>query len=205
MHQYKPILVYTGRFLGLFAILFYGTEAVIAFASPGDHYWPWLANNLNFIPPFRMFLMRSAQALLAAGGWQTGITDAHTLAFPGGASVRMVYSCLGYGVLSFWIAFIFANRGSWQKKSAWMLAGALALVGINIVRIALILLAAQKGWAIPLGWDHHTWFNIVAYLLIFAMIWGYDRSGREGQTRKSSPAHHTGVKTRDLEQTASQL
>ncbi|RYZ52517.1 MAG: exosortase/archaeosortase family protein [Chitinophagaceae bacterium] len=175
MHQYKPILVYTARFLGLFAVLFYGTEAIIGLSSPGNHYLPFVENYLDFITPFRHFLLGAAGDVLSLFGYQTFMPEPQVLAFRNGASVLMGYDCIGYGVLSFWIAFIFANRGTGQKKTAWMVGGCLALIAINILRILLVLLAAQKGWPMPLGWDHHTWFNIVAYLLIFGMIWGYDR------------------------------
>jgi exosortase/archaeosortase family protein len=94
----------------------------------------------------------------------------------GGEGVRMVYSCIGYGVMSFWAAFIIANRGSWKKKTAWIAGGLTAIFLINVLRLSLLLLAAQKHWAIPFGWDHHTWFNIVAYSFIFGMIYFYDRS-----------------------------
>ena len=184
MQHYKPILVYLLKFLGLFALLFYGTEAVIAFASPGGFYSPFVEKNLNVIVPYREFLLQASQGVLALGGWRTTILDSYMLGFPSGAIVRIGYDCLGYGILSFWIAFVFANRGGWQRKAAWMIGGCLALVGINILRIALVLLAAQKGWPIPLGWDHHTWFNIIAYLLIFAMIWGFDRHRSNKNTHK---------------------
>lgn len=97
----------------------------------------------------------------------------------GGSAVNLVYSCLGYGVTSFWLAFVFANTGSWKKKLAWMIGGAAVLYIINMVRISLVLLAASKGWKYPMGWDHHTWFNIAAYGGIFLMIWFYDKSGKE--------------------------
>jgi exosortase/archaeosortase family protein len=88
----------------------------------------------------------------------------------------MVYSCIGYGVMSFWVAFIFANKGTFKKKFLWISGGILVLWIINVLRVSLLLLAINKNWKIPLGWDHHTWFNIVAYSLIFLMILLYDRS-----------------------------
>lgn len=88
----------------------------------------------------------------------------------------MVYSCIGYGVMSFWAAFILANRGNWRKKTIWITGGLLCLWAINVLRVGLLLLAAKKNWSFPLGWDHHTWFNVVAYALIFGMIYFYDRS-----------------------------
>lgn len=182
MEVNKKLLGYLVRFLGLFCLLFYGTEAVIGLSAPGSHYSSFVAQHLNFIPPFRLALLEATKALLSPFGVHTAIEDAYSLTLVGGRGVRMVYSCLGYGVLSFWIAFIFANRGSWKKKAGWMLAGCLALCAINVIRIALLLVAINRGWAIPLGWDHHTWFTLVAYLLIFALILGYDRTERPGRT-----------------------
>lgn len=177
--QSRPLLLYFVKFLGLFGLLFYGTEAVIAFSSPGDHYSSFVAEHLNFIDPFRQVLLRSSQWLLSAFGVETYLQDQFTLRQAGGGGIRMVYSCLGYGVLSFWIAFVFANRGSWKKKTLWIVGGCLLLCGINIIRISLLLIATSKGWPIPFGWDHHTWFNIVAYALIFCMMYGFDFSGRK--------------------------
>jgi exosortase/archaeosortase family protein len=74
------------------------------------------------------------------------------------------------------VAFVVANKGRWVKKLIWVVGGLLALWFINTVRITLVLVAINKGWPMPLGIDHHTWFNICAYLLIFLMIWLYDRS-----------------------------
>jgi exosortase/archaeosortase family protein len=84
--------------------------------------------------------------------------------------------CVGYGVYSFWIAFVMANKGKLLKKVLWIVFGVLGLWLINVVRITLFLTSINKGWPMPLGIDHHTWFNIFAYLLIFLMIWRYDKS-----------------------------
>lgn len=104
-------------------------------------------------------------------------TDIH-LSLVGGGSVQLVYTCLGYGVTSFWIAFIFANNGNWKKKMAWMLGGIATLYIINVIRISLTLLSNSKKWHFPFGWDNHTWFNIVAYVAIFIMIWVYDKKSK---------------------------
>ena len=95
-----------------------------------------------------------------------------------GFGVRIEYDCVGYGVMSFWLAFIVANKGSWQKKMAWIFGGWLMIWIINVIRISLVLVAANKHWQFPFGWDHHTWFTIAAYILIFIMIFFYDRSVR---------------------------
>lgn len=111
-----------------------------------------------------------------------------------GQSVRMVYSCIGYGVMSFWAAFVVANRGCWQKKVVWVAGGLLALWVVNVLRIALLLLAARKNWRFPFGWDHHTWFNVVAYAFVFGMIFFYDRSfhksGKQVITKNANQSMH---------------
>lgn len=119
--------------------------------------------------------MWGANAVLSVLKYETSFEN-HTIALNSGEAVRMVYSCIGYGVMSFWIAFVVANKGNKKKKAAWIAGGLLALWTVNVLRIVFILLGAKKRWAIPFGWDHHTWFNIAAYGLIFGMIYFYDRS-----------------------------
>lgn len=184
MKKNKSLLVYLIKFLGVFCVLFYGTEAIIGFSSPGNHYNAFIANHLNFINPFRRVILSAAKSFLSVFGYETRFADAFTLSKTGGRGVRMVYSCIGYGVLSFWIAFVFANNGSWQKKAVWMFGGCVALCAINVLRISLLLVAINKGWPIPLGWDHHTWFNIVTYALIFAMIYFYDYAAKKNHHNK---------------------
>ena len=83
--------------------------------------------------------------------------------------------CLGYGVMSFWIAFVVANKGTSIKKLKWLLGGLFLICLINVIRISLLLLAINFHWLTPY-FNHHTWFNIIAYLIIFILIYFYDKS-----------------------------
>lgn len=149
---------------------------MIGLASPDNLYSPFVANHLNFIDPLRTSLLWGAKALLSLWGYPSYFRDSYTLGLTSGEAVRMVYSCIGYGVMSFWAAFVFANRGPFVKKAVWIAGGLIGLWAINVGRMALLLLASKNRWSIPFGWDHHTWFNIAAYVLIFGMIYLYDRS-----------------------------
>jgi exosortase/archaeosortase family protein len=100
--------------------------------------------------------------------------------------------CVGYGVYSFWIAFVAANTGTVLKKMGWIISGLLILWFINVIRITLFLVAINKGWPMPLGINHHTWFTIAAYGMIFILIWLYDRSSRNkffNKSKKKSILH----------------
>jgi exosortase/archaeosortase family protein len=84
--------------------------------------------------------------------------------------------CVGYGVMSFWIAFIFASKSNFKKKAFWIFNGLILIWLINVIRIGLFLVAINKGWKMPLGIDHHTWFNIFAYTGVFTLIYFYEKS-----------------------------
>lgn len=147
-----------------------------------------MARYLDFIPAFRNSLLQSSKYFLQLFGYEAYQPDHIHLSLAGSRSVQLVYSCLGYGVMSFWLAFVFANNGSWKKKAAWMLGGSVVLYIINVVRISLTLLGNSKKWHWPFGWDNHTWFNIAAYGAIFLMIWLYDRGGRRTQKDRAAAA-----------------
>ncbi len=160
-------------------MLFYGTEAIIGLSASEGKYIPFVDRYLNFIPALRNSLFYSSKVFLSLFGYEAYQATATQLRLVGGGGVNLVYSCLGYGVTSFWLAFVFANNGSWKKKLAWMVGGTLLLYVINAIRISLTLLSSSKKWQFPFGWDNHDWFNIAAYGAIFLMIWCYDKSGRK--------------------------
>lgn len=170
-------------------MLYFGTLAVEGLAAPeGKYYSGFIDKHLDYVSWLRSSLTHGTKLLVSAFGYPADLLSLTVLQVRGGRGINVGYSCLGYGVISFWIAFVFANRGSWEKKLAWMLGGAFVLWIINVLRISLVLLAANRNRKFPLGWDHHTWFNIVAYGAIFAMIWVYDKGtrmkGKGGQNIK---------------------
>lgn len=172
----KPIL-YILKFLGIFCILYFGTMGVIALAAPGGRFHSdFIAKYLDYVSWIKLSLIRAPALILRVFGIATHEEPGFLLRINGGRGVIIAYSCVGYGVYSFWIAFVAANRGGFAKKLKWIVSGVLALWLINVIRITLFLLAINRGWPMPLGLDHHTWFNIFAYLLIFLLIVWYDRS-----------------------------
>jgi exosortase/archaeosortase family protein len=179
MNFLKGYGLFLMKFLGVFCILFYGTEAIIGLSSKDNHYNTFVATYLNYISPLRYALLFSAKTLLTLLNHQVYFRDEFTLAVQGGSGVRMVYSCIGYGVMSFWAAFVFANKGSWKIKACWIAGGCAALYLLNVIRLSLLLIAVNGDWPIPLGWDHHTWFNLVAYALIFTMIYFFDKTSQK--------------------------
>jgi len=172
----KPFLTYLLKFLLTFCILYYGTKAMIGITNPGGYYNAFADKYMDYISGFRNLLLNSSKLLLQAIGYDVYLKDGYTIKMINGRGVKIVYSCLGYGIISFWIAFVFANKTSLKKMLQWMTGGVLVICLLNIFRICLMLISVNKHWPSLFNLDNHTWFNIVLYGVLFFMIYLFDRS-----------------------------
>jgi len=181
----NPILLYLLKFFGIFCLCYYGTRLLIGLAAPVGHYSPFVHNYLDYVSWIKISLINGATFILS---WfhVTAIKEAgFALQIVHGKGIIIAMSCVGYAVDSFWIAFVVANKGTAVRKIIWLAGGLLILWIINVIRITLYLQALNNGWPMPLGLDHHTWFNIAAYTMIFLMIWLYDRTSKNKILRNS--------------------
>ncbi|MEO6819234.1 MAG: hypothetical protein ABI204_05865 [Ginsengibacter sp.] len=174
----NQFIVYVIKFAIIFCLLYYGTLAWIGLAAPGGKHVVFIEKYLDYVSWIKHSLINASAFILSVFGIQTLKEPGFLLKFPGGRGVIIAMDCVGYGVYSFWIAFVAANTGSVGRKIKWMITGVFFLWLINVIRITLFLTSINKGWPMPLGIDHHTWFNIFAYLFIFIMIWWYDRNAK---------------------------
>jgi exosortase/archaeosortase family protein len=178
--RYKSLISYVLKFLLFFCMLYYGTLAIIGLASPGGYYSPFIHDYLNYIGWLRYALLHCSKAILTIFGYNVFVDGTYVVRFHDGHGVHLVYSCVGYGVMSFWIAFILANQVKWQKKIKWIITGVALIFIINVARISLLLVAVNEKWQIFFNMDNHALFNIAAYILIFTMIYFFDRYERVG-------------------------
>ena len=182
LKQYDFFFKYTIKFIGIFLILYYGTMAVIGLAAPEGYYAPFIAHYLNYTAWLRSSLFFGVQQLLALSTYTTIVSSEFTIRIWPGPGVHLGYSCLGYGVSSFWIAFVVANETRLTKKITWVFSGILLLWCVNVLRISLLVIAIHKNGAGDFLFDHHTWFNIVSYGCIFTGMYCFDKN-----INKSSP------------------
>jgi exosortase/archaeosortase family protein len=171
--------LYTMKFIGAFCILYLGTQAIIGLSVRGGHYSGFVHDYMDYPTLLRSALLYGAKTALSIFGYDSNVHNEYFLTMAGGKSIRMVYSCLGIGLISFWTAFIFANKGGFKKKLSWICGGLLLIGLINITRVALLLLAINKNWPLPFHLNNHTLFNIAAYSAIFILIYFFDRSSKE--------------------------
>ena len=178
------------RFLVTFTIVFlfcyYGALFITGLAAPGGMYSSFIDTYVNIADWLRNSLIFGTQKIVSIFNIQTiRITD-YELRIPFANGIKIVYSCLGFGVMSFWTAYIVATDALKSKKVLWLFVGLILLWIINIFRISMVLIAGNKGWKFPLGMDHHTWFNIAAYLFIFTMMYFFERSIKKNSIERRS-------------------
>ncbi len=172
----KNFVWFVVKFLSLFGLFYFGTLLVIGLASPGGSYSKFVDEYFDYVTWISKSLVNGTRGLLQIFGIDTYTAPRFVIRIVGGTGVRIAYDCVGYGVMSFWLAFVVAASNHWKRKIIWVLVGWIVLWFINIIRIALLLVAYNKHWKMPLGIDHHTWFNIVAYGAIFTMMYLFERN-----------------------------
>lgn len=172
----KGFIVYLVKFLFVYAVLYYGTQLIIGLTVPGNAYSAFVHDYLDYISALRKSLLHASKLVVGIFGYEAEVQQNFFLRIKHGSAVRMVYSCLGVGVFSFWCAFVMANTGKILYKAKWIIGGVLLIWLINIGRICLLLIATNDKWRLFSIIDHHTLFNIVAYGAIFLMIYLFDRT-----------------------------
>ncbi len=177
----KTFILFVVKFLLVFLVCYFGTAVVIGLTVPGGPYSPFVAKYLDYVSWLRDSLLAGTKAMLSAFGIETFRVNFDTMrkVGAGGRGIRLAYSCLGYGVMSFWIAYVIASAGNFKKKLFWILIGWFFIWLLNITRLSLLLVALNKGWAMPLGIDHHTWFTIFAYMFILIFMLLFNRQPKQ--------------------------
>lgn len=178
----KQFLTFLVKFILVYVVCYYGTLAVIGLSAEGGHYSPFVSKYLNYIDWMRSVLLYTCKFVLKIFGIETYLANQYYLKMVNGRGIILVYECIGYGVMSFWTAFVVASMGSFRKKLLWWLGGIAIFFVLNITRLCLLLVATNKNWAFPFGWDHHIWFNTIAYIAMLLLIFYFDRKNSDNET-----------------------
>jgi exosortase/archaeosortase family protein len=157
-------------FIFLFLFFYYFNIFFFGITSPGNHYSKFLAEHFNYIAGLRYLLLKSSALLLGVLGYNA-IIDEYDILTTGHGILRLVYSCLGLGVASFFSAFVLAYPVKLKSKIAFLVFGILVIESLNIVRIVLLALFWGKGNLHTI--DHHTIFNLVIYLIVAVILYSW--------------------------------
>lgn len=174
--QKKTPYLFLIRFLLSFSVLYLFFPFYRGVIGPGGKiYSSFLETHFNLVIGFTRFLIGSAKTLLEAVGYHLHQKNYHTLRIDNSRGISVNPSCLGWGVMSFWAAFVYANPGKAKHKLKWIATGVFSIVCLNVLRIAFITIANHLNWAPLTSLDNHQTFNLASYVCIIILILWYVR------------------------------
>jgi exosortase/archaeosortase family protein len=170
-----PEALFIIKLLLLFSIFYYGTQFYIGITSKGNYYNAFLDKYFNYINWLRCTILKSASIVCYIFGYDTKIENIISLRVVNGYKVNMVYSCLGIGILSSWAAFAIAFPNNLKRKIIWLFAGLLTIWFANVIRVAVLLMLLNKTKDVKGFPNHHTIFNVIAYMIVIVLIYFYSK------------------------------
>ncbi len=161
------------KFLSLFLIFYYFNLFFISItARRSNAFTLFLKLHLDYIDWLRFSVLKVSEIVCGLIGIKCHMQGDFIISLNSKlGGLRMVYRCIGYGIMSFWAAFIIANNIRLINKIAWTVTGWIIIWIINCFRVVILLFAIQNRWPISRFLDHHTLFNIFSYCLIFLLIY----------------------------------
>jgi exosortase/archaeosortase family protein len=160
------------KFIILFLCLNYFNLFYIGVTAEGGSFYSFfLAHYLNYVDWIRSLVLHGSNSLAHLFGMNTYVLLPYKVKLANGLGVEMVYSCVGLGNMSFWIAFVVTHSASVKGKVIWMITGLLSIYVINCLRVCVLLAFLESNTNLNNFGDHHGMYNIVAYALIAFLIY----------------------------------
>ena len=151
-------------FIALFLAFYYFNIGFFSITSAQSaNYNSFIADNFNYIRLLRHILLFCTSFFLGCLGF-SNVTNEYELLIAGHGGIRLIYSCLGLGLMSFFTAFVIAYPKAFKKKAVFLIAGLFIIQLLNILRMAMVALFwGRKAQHII---DHHIIFNSIIYVII---------------------------------------
>ncbi len=161
-------------FLLIFLFLKFTFTAYIGIISPGGKVYSFFLHNYANVPAwFTYFICKCAKGFLQILGYDVYQKALNNVTIRGARGVNIIWACLGFGVMSFWVAFVTAHAATAKYKFKWIAIGVALITCINIIRIALIALGLYHHWEAFIAVEPHFAFNVVSYIAIMALAFAF--------------------------------
>lgn len=140
--------------------------------TPGSRFYnAYIADHFDYIQGLKTALIVPAVWIIKAFGFYAIYNEMDVMVVSG-PYLRVNYSCLGLGVMSFLAAFVLAFPAPWKSTFKMLIIGFIAIYVLNVLRIAGlgVLLGFFKSQRNNFSY-HHEIFNIIVYVCIFTMLY----------------------------------
>jgi exosortase/archaeosortase family protein len=155
-------------FICLFLLFYYFNIFFFGLTSSGGKYSAFLAKYLNYIDWLRWGLLHTSASILNTIGFKT-IVSKYELLVAGHGVIKLVYTCLGLGIMSFITAFVIAYPKPLRIKLISYFTAILGLQVLNVIRLVLLALYWDRNKSRIV--DHHLIFDIIIYIIIVITIY----------------------------------
>ncbi len=168
----KAAFLFVIKMIIIYFIFSQGNLFMNSVMSEGSRYYnAYVAQNFDYIQGLKNALIIPAVWLIKSVGFYA-IHNEMDVMVVNGPYLRVNYSCLGLGVMSFLAAFILAFPAKLKAKIWLFIFGMIMIYILNILRIAGlgILLRIFKSQRHNFTY-HHEIFNIIVYIIIFILLY----------------------------------
>lgn len=145
----------------------------------GSTYSPFLEKYFNLPVWTANGLAKLSATLLNVIGFETYQKSLKNISIIGGGGANITWGCIGFGVISCWIAFVVAHKARKNFKMKWLIAGILFVFVLNVFRLMLIPVAIHNNWHFISSLNVHTSFNIACYILLIIISIVFVRNYQE--------------------------
>ena len=168
----RTAIIFVVKLLVLYLLFSQGNLFMNSVMSEGGKYYnAYIAQNFDYIQGLKYALIKPAVWLIKLVGFYA-IHNEMDVMVVNGPYLRVNYSCLGLGVMSFLAAFIIAFPAKLKSKIRLFIFGMLMIYILNVLRIAGlgILLRIFKSQRSNFTY-HHEIFNTIVYIFIFVVLY----------------------------------
>jgi len=140
--------------------------------NPGGKYYnAYIAEHFDYIQGLKTALIIPAVWITKLFGFYAIYNEMDVMVVSG-PLLRINYSCLGLGVMSFLVAFVLSFPASWKSTFKMLIIGLISIYVLNILRIAGlgILFGTFQSQRNYFEY-HHEIFNVIVYIIIFIMLY----------------------------------
>lgn len=172
----KAAILFVVKLLFFYFLFSQGNLFMNSVISEGGKYYnAFFAENFNYIQGLRTILITPAVWIIKLFGFYA-INNEMDVMVVDGPMLRVNYSCLGLGVMSFFTAFVIAFPAKLKAKIRLFIIGTIMIYLLNVGRIAGlgVLLGFFKSQRDNFTY-HHEVFNVIVYLCIFLLLYLYIR------------------------------
>ncbi len=146
----------------------------IGLCASGGLYWAFADEHLNFISAYRHLLIGGTGLICDIFGL-TYLSNDTAVRIVGRGGIKIVYSCLGFGIISILMALALAvPYQKLKNRVIFLLTSVVLFTLLNVIRLFVVSYYAH--YARKMNLDHHLIFNVFCYLLILVGIYWWIRT-----------------------------